>query len=93
MLKVRTREQPAAALERYFAMPYVSKAQRKYFHANRAKLEAQGVDVAGWDLETGDRPLPERIVKAKKQTLKDNLKRGRPTKRDSNVRRANPKFS
>jgi hypothetical protein len=57
-------------------MPYVSKAQRTYFHANRAKLEAQGVDVAGWDRETGDRPLPERIGRAKKQKLKSDLKRG-----------------
>jgi hypothetical protein len=86
-------EQPAAAVERYsFAMPYVSKAQRNYFHANRAKLEAQGVDVAGWDRETGDRPLPERVRRLKKQT-QDNLKDGRQTKRDSSVRRANPKMS
>jgi hypothetical protein len=56
-------------------------------------LEAQGVDVAGWDRETGGRPLPERIGRAKKHTLKDDLKGGRQTKRDSTVRRANPKFS
>ena len=51
-------------------MPYVSKAQRNYFHANRAKLEAQGVDVAGWDRETGDRSLPERVRKRKKPKTK-----------------------
>jgi hypothetical protein len=72
-------------------MPYVSKAQRNFFHANREKLEAQGVDVAGWDRETGDRRLPERIGKPKKHT-QDDLKTGRQTKRDS-ARRANPKFS
>jgi hypothetical protein len=54
-------------------MLYVSRAQRNYFHANRAKLEAQGVDVAGWDRESGDRPLPERI--GKKQKVKDNQRR------------------
>jgi hypothetical protein len=66
----------------------VSKAQRHYFHANRTRLEAQGVDVAGWDRETGDRPLPERIG-----AKKDDMKGGRQTKRDSTVSRANPKFS
>jgi hypothetical protein len=55
-------------------MPYVSKAQRNYFHANRAKLEAQGVDVAGWDRETGDRPVPERVGKPKSQRLKGQQK-------------------
>ena len=51
-------------------MPYVSKAQRNYFHANRAKLEAEGVDVAGWDRETGNRPLPERVGKRKTKRRK-----------------------
>ena len=30
-------------------MPYKSDAQRRYFNANRAKLEAQGVDVDEWN--------------------------------------------
>jgi hypothetical protein len=30
-------------------MPYKSEAQRRYFNANRAKLEAQGVDVDEWN--------------------------------------------
>ena len=30
-------------------MPYKSKAQMRYFHANRKKLERQGVDVDEWD--------------------------------------------
>jgi hypothetical protein len=56
------------------AMPYLSKAQRNYFHANRAKLEAQGIDVAAWDKETGDRSLPDRIGKSKPQRSKDKNK-------------------
>jgi hypothetical protein len=56
------------------AMPYLSKAQRNYFHANRAKLEAQGIDVAAWDKETGDRPLPDRIGKPKVPRPKDKNK-------------------
>jgi hypothetical protein len=88
---LRATRRPA---ERYdFAMPYVSKAQRNYFHANRARLEAQGVDVAGWDRETGERPWPERIGRVKKQKLEDDPKGGRQMKHDSGVRRANPKFS
>ena len=30
-------------------MPYKSEAQRKFFHANKKKLEKQGVDVKEWD--------------------------------------------
>lgn len=30
-------------------MPYKSLAQMRFFNANRAKLEAQGVDVAEWN--------------------------------------------
>jgi hypothetical protein len=33
-------------------MPYVSEKQRRYFHANREKLESQGVDVGEYDRET-----------------------------------------
>jgi len=32
-------------------MPYKSEAQRKFFHANKKKLEKQGVDVNEWDEE------------------------------------------
>ena len=41
-------------------MPYVSEAQRRYFHANRQKLEAQGVNVAEYDAATKGKALPER---------------------------------
>jgi len=30
-------------------MPYKSEAQRRFFNANRAMLEAQGVDVDEWN--------------------------------------------
>jgi hypothetical protein len=30
-------------------MPYKSEAQRKYFNANKKKLERQGVDVDKWN--------------------------------------------
>lgn len=39
-------------------MPYVSAAQRGYFHANRAKLEAQGVSVSEWDHASKGMKLP-----------------------------------
>lgn len=42
-------------------MPYVSEAQRRYFHAHRAELEAQGVDVDEWDRASEGLDLPERV--------------------------------
>jgi hypothetical protein len=47
-------------------MPYKSEAQRKYFNANRAKLEAQGVDVDEWNTATEGKKLPERVKKKKR---------------------------
>lgn len=41
-------------------MPYKSKAQAGYFHANKAKLESQGVNVAEWDAASKDKKLPKR---------------------------------
>jgi len=41
-------------------MPYVSAAQRGYFHAHKAELEKQGVNVNEWDQASkGQRGLPE----------------------------------
>ncbi len=40
-------------------MPYVSRAQQGYFHANRAKLEAQGVNVSEWDAASKGMKLPK----------------------------------
>ena len=45
-------------------MPYKSLAQAGYFHANKARLEAQGVDVDEWDAATRGKKLPKRVKKA-----------------------------
>lgn len=45
-------------------MPYKSEAQRKFFHANKGKLEAQGVDVGEWDKATKGKKLPEKVATA-----------------------------
>ena len=41
-------------------MPYKSEAQRKYFNANRKKLEAEGVDVDHWNTESKGKKLPKK---------------------------------
>jgi hypothetical protein len=51
-------------------MPYKSEAQRKYFNANRAKLEAQGVNVDEWNTATEGKKLPERVKKKKRPAVK-----------------------
>ena len=43
-------------------MPYKSEAQRKYFHANKKKLEKQGVDVNEWDRESKGLKLPKKAA-------------------------------
>jgi hypothetical protein len=45
-------------------MPYKSDAQRRYFHANEAKLKAQGVSVAEYDRASKGKELPETAAKA-----------------------------
>lgn len=45
-------------------MPYRSTAQRGYFHANREKLEAQGVNVAEWDSSSKGMKLPRKAKAA-----------------------------
>ena len=47
-------------------MPFKSDAQRKFFHANKAKLEAQGVDVDEWDRASKGKKLPKKVKKKKK---------------------------
>ena len=39
-------------------MPYKSLAQERYFNANRAKLEAQGVNVDEWNQASKGKSLP-----------------------------------
>lgn len=47
-------------------MPYKSEAQRRYFNANREKLEAEGVDVDEWNESSKGKKLPEKKTKKKK---------------------------
>jgi len=46
-------------------MPYRSLAQERFFNANRAKMEKQGVDVNEWNQASKGKPLPERAPKSK----------------------------
>lgn len=41
-------------------MPYKSDAQRKYFHANAAKLKKQGVNIKEWDQASKGKKLPKK---------------------------------
>ncbi len=41
-------------------MPYVSRAQERYFNANRGKLETQGVNVDEWNAASKGMSLPKR---------------------------------
>jgi hypothetical protein len=41
-------------------MPYKSEAQRRYFNANRKKLESDGVDVDHWNKESKGKKVPEK---------------------------------
>ena len=52
-------------------MPYKSDAQRRYFNANRSKLEGQGVDVDEWNESSKGKKLPE---KAKEKEASDALR-------------------
>jgi hypothetical protein len=46
-------------------MPFKSEAQRRYFEANKAKLEKQGVNVKEWEESSKGLKLPERTPKKK----------------------------
>jgi hypothetical protein len=46
-------------------MPFKSEAQRRYFEANKAKLEKQGVDVKEWEESSRGMKLPERAPRRK----------------------------
>ena len=45
-------------------MPFKSEAQRKFFNANRAQLEKQGVNVDEWNQSSKGMSLPEKSSKA-----------------------------
>lgn len=57
-------------------MPYASKAQQGYFHANKAKLEKQGVNVAEWDRASKGKSLPAKI--GKRPSIKRKLHKAFP---------------
>ena len=44
-------------------MPYKSEKQRKYFNANRKKLERQGVDVDEWNKASKGKKLKKKSKK------------------------------
>ncbi len=50
-------------------MPFASQAQARFFNANRAKLEKQGVDVDEWNNATDFNSLPERSMQSHKVDL------------------------
>jgi hypothetical protein len=56
---------PHPTLRRDIPMPFKSEAQRRYFEANKGKLEKQGVDVKEWEQSSKGLKLPERAPKAK----------------------------
>lgn len=47
-------------------MPFKSEAQRKFFNANRKKLEKEGVDVDEWNESSKGRSLPQHAGDSKK---------------------------
>lgn len=46
-------------------MRYKSKAQMRYFNANKKKLEKQGVDVDEWNKASKGKKLPKKARKKK----------------------------
>ena len=43
-----------------YTMPYKSKAQEKYFNANKEKLAKQGVNVNEWNKASKGKSLPDK---------------------------------
>jgi len=56
-------------------VPFASKAQKRYFLANRPKLEAEGVNVDEWLKASKGKKLPERLT-PKPPTHKRDKKNG-----------------
>jgi hypothetical protein len=50
-----------------YRMPFKSEAQRRYFEANKPKLEKQGVNVKEWEESSKGLKLPERATKSKEK--------------------------
>ena len=55
-------------------MPYVSTKQERFFNANRAKMEAQGVDVDEWNAASKGKKLPMRAPRSKHKAVVDALR-------------------
>lgn len=56
-------------------MPYVSKAQEKFFNANRGELEKKGVNVSEWNKSSKGMNLPEHVKKkVVKKAVKNSMK-------------------
>lgn len=51
-------------------MPFKSNAQRKFFNANRPKMEKQGVDVDEWNQSSKGLKLPEKSRAGKRMLRK-----------------------
>ena len=48
-------------------MLFKSEAQRRYFEANKAKLERKGVDVKEWEESSEGLKLPDRVETKKRR--------------------------
>lgn len=60
-------------------MPYVSDAQRKFFNANRDKLEKEGVNVDEWNEKSKGKELPEHVGKKDKRKFTVKRDKGKVT--------------
>lgn len=59
-------------------MPYESKAQQGYFHAHRAELEKQGVNVNEWDQASKGKKLPMKKDGTDAMTTPKHKSEGKP---------------
>jgi hypothetical protein len=57
-------------------MPFKSEAQRKFFNANRAKLEKRGVNVDEWNSASKGQHVPEHVSDRKRfhEFVKDKVR-------------------
>ena len=53
--------------------PFRSKAQERYFNANRAELEKSGVNVQEYNEASKGKDLPERVKPKKKKMTRGAL--------------------
>jgi len=58
-------------------MPFKSERQRKWFNANRKKLERQGVDVDEWNRESKGKHYPEFSIGNAIKEARDHKKRSK----------------